>query len=363
MCKSTGRISRGGTQRRSTRRAWARYILDMRLGASTSSPTHPACIPRLQCPDSTELAAEVRSAGELLSCAGWSPALTQAAGNSIDRINQVGGSKHVQVAACVTGLPPITLQRTSSFGNADVFVHTAIVGTSPHAVLTAIMRLRPTAWRIFSWRFRRNTATCAEAACDSEDPSRPTRSGKQHSHAAVGCYDQLRCSRCRTHKYLPMLLRRWLCWRLVEHYEAVRRARYSLVVYARTDGLESPRCWDCGSRQALRELHVEINTVRTSQLRAFGDSVPSDNGAVMARDAAPRYFSSVLETGRCQLRTHNERICGVGTWGVWASPECLLKIHLLRNSPECAVAPSRPAFLASVPLSRASYGPLNGSAK
>jgi hypothetical protein len=138
------------------------------------------------------------------------------------------------------------------------------------------------------------------------------------------------------------------------------------VVYVRTDLLEAREVLHTLAHAASLEAALvwsaaNPNTVRVSQYRNFGQwggewggGIPSDNAALIGRQAAARYLSIVLAFGVCQARDPLERLCGKSVmWGPHFSPECILKMHLTaRNTTNCAADDSALAELDPVALSR-----------
>ena len=341
------KISRGSAPHPAAERKADSTCASLVLAGPARGRSHRTmdCVPGLPCLSRSARVAETSSARVLLDCAGWTAKLSYAAG----AVNATAGG-HNAIAVCMTGLPALALRQVH-LGHADLFIHTEASLRSVPTVLALVTRLQPVAWRAVGWQFQRVRGACAwaGAACHSEDSDDPTKEFR------VGCYDRSKCIRCQADKYLAPLLRRWLAWQLAVQHEAQQRtARYELVAYVRLDGLEQPHCWNCRT-DMLQTLQVGNTSVRVSQFRHFGQLITSDNGAIMGRAAADRYFSAALEIGRCQSREYNERICGVGSWGLWASPECLLKVHLLRNHTNCEMMPSLPVEIGS-PLSTAQRG-------
>ena len=242
----------------------------------------------------------------------------------------------------------------------DVFLHLGLEGASPRVLLEAVRLLRPVSYRFALWRpvaDGRASSLCprsanasalsvpwsevqSSASCvaaDSDDPK---------LERSVGCY-AVGCTECDPRKYLPQTLRRLLGFRLMERHEATRGQRYRAIIATRIDAAD----WQA---QALpRSLFryqdptwLDTSAVYVLSLRRFGSQIPDDNFAVLPRQSAEAYFGVFGSLTQCQRRSEGMAACGGTTaqWGWWATPECLLKVHLMRCRPASAAAGGEPVL-------------------
>jgi hypothetical protein len=176
----------------------------------------------------------------------------------------------------------------------------------------------------------------------------------------VGCYREVgrACTTCDTRKYWSQFGRQVLAYEMLLAAEATRKLRYSWVVRVRSDFKGVPRAkwppwphgWSTGQTGQADEAsrageagkaipQVGGNTPPNKAASVFMGGltgwsrrderwVPYDWFAVVRRHLAERFFSVGFSFLPCQLRSANERYCTGATSWDWASPECILKVHL-----------------------------------
>ena len=273
------------------------------------------------------------------------------------------------VAVCITGIArgfdcntATRLYESLRLASTDSFLHIALEGVSRRVLLEMTRWLQPVAARFETWTHTVGTlagllgcsnaseytanlvsASPAEAQrpmerCVAEDSDDPRR------ERSVGCYKK-GCEVCDASKYLLQTLRRFLCWQLVREHERHHRARpYNFVVYARIDAA----AWQLRrlppSMLAPEAAGLLGLSIYVLEFRRFGVRVPDDNFAVVARGLADAYFGAFGSFTQCQRREDGEPLCTAAArsrgsqWGIWATPECLLKLHLHRCGIEAAGA-------------------------
>ena len=263
---------------------------------------------------------------------------------------------------------------------ADMFVHISLGqspwGTAQLTALTDLVRhVRPVAWRVhLRAAVGASEGGCAPSACvaaDSDDAR------LEHS---VGCYAaHKRCIECDLSKYHPQALRSLLAYHLIANHEqrARRGASYRFIVATRVDAhswmvpsdlhpLMShllARQKSAGSRATRRaaavsnDVHRHISRATAPRLgSAHSQSKPQvvvlerryggvdDNFAIVPAALSRRYFSHIVTFAKCHEREVGVEACGTAVdWGSWATPECVLHVHLRTALPEECVDASRDA--------------------
>ena len=295
------------------------------------------CTPGLQCLHAAAAHAEQRAALAILGCVGMLPKLISASG-ATDRlcdedVPHANSSAFAATDGCsrtaviISGLPHAPQVTNRTFAHSDVFLHTDGADKWAEEVNSMVARLQPVAWRAVVWDLQPNNASQASTAdfCAAFPAKTSCHVVVSHDHRVerqVGCVN-LACHSCDLRKFVHMGLRRQLGWRLALAHEAARRRPYALVVYVRTDLLEAREVLHMFALRSSLEAAVDWgtanpNSVRVSQYRnfgqwgsdQFGSGVPSDNAALLGRQAAVRYFSTVLAFGVCQPRAPLEQLCG-----------------------------------------------------
>eukprot|EP00747_Dinoflagellata_sp_TGD_P129576 gnl/TRDRNA2_/TRDRNA2_174705_c0_seq4.p2 gnl/TRDRNA2_/TRDRNA2_174705_c0~~gnl/TRDRNA2_/TRDRNA2_174705_c0_seq4.p2 ORF type:complete len:135 (-),score=13.89 gnl/TRDRNA2_/TRDRNA2_174705_c0_seq4:175-579(-) len=114
-------------------------------------------------------------------------------------------------------------------------------------------------------------------------------------------------------------------------YEALHSLQYKYFVRLRTDLKSATKfpmpfpAWTHWSKFDQGKLYIQTRgqTIDSNDHnRGFKDTF-----FIVGRSQSDKVFSMVSTYMQCQRREENEQVCTPNHWS-WASPECILKVHL-----------------------------------
>eukprot|EP00747_Dinoflagellata_sp_TGD_P129580 gnl/TRDRNA2_/TRDRNA2_174705_c0_seq8.p1 gnl/TRDRNA2_/TRDRNA2_174705_c0~~gnl/TRDRNA2_/TRDRNA2_174705_c0_seq8.p1 ORF type:complete len:404 (-),score=34.99 gnl/TRDRNA2_/TRDRNA2_174705_c0_seq8:175-1386(-) len=214
----------------------------------------------------------------------------------------------------------------------DTFLN---VGADGGELLAAVQLLRPKVWSLNNFTLPTNFSLCKgeqrKGTCIAEDNNQDTN---------VGCYkhdDAGRpfCSRCDTLKYYQQFGRIFLTYTYAKEYEALHSLQYMYFVRMRTDLIgwkgtpfflwsEWSRVFD---QSKIYIKRLEAKKLKYTSTIKHGEYFFHDKFFVAPRLQSDKVFSALSTYMHCQRQKEIEHLCVPNHW-TWATPECILKVHL-----------------------------------
>ena len=196
---------------------------------------------------------------------------------------------------------------------------------APSAALRQALSSTTIAWSIGNLRIKEG-AICPDlgnASCVSYD------SAGMYKSQEVGCYvgRGRKCAACDARKYWLQFGRLALCLQQMREHEVRRGRHYAWLARIRSDFKSVPAFPPYAAWRDAPSDRVYFNgLVGWSQDRHGDRRVFYDWFAVVPRELARRFFAVGFRFLRCQRREENEPLCAGGF--DWATPECILKVHV-----------------------------------